>query len=275
MNDIIVGVERTDTAQTAAHTAAVLAASCGVHLHVITCIRPDATCEPRTNRHPRNTDAVSDSETFLRQLKESLPHDQITSIVGLDDSATTMCDEANRLDARIIVVSNRRVQGAGRVLAEVGGMTNQLTYTDADITTLLVPASLPLATSPAVNGEEPNQPTGSGRRWMLLAGGIALAATAVVGVAAAGNGSSDTVEPSTDQRSASAIIQDEIDAALAERDTAGGVNVQQPGYLIIQDEIDAALAERNVSIDEQRPTAQIVQDEIDAALAERDKTSVD
>ena len=111
------------------------------------------------------------------------------------------------------MVSNRRVQGAGRVLAEVGDMTNQLTHTDADITTLLVPASLPLPTSPAVNGGEPHWPTRSGRRWMLLAGGIALAATAVLGVAAAGNGPSNTVKPSTDQRSASAIVQDEIDAA--------------------------------------------------------------
>ena len=112
------------------------------------------------------------------------------------------------------MVSNRRVQGAGRVLAEVGDMTNQLTHTDADITTLLVPASLPLPTK-LVNGGEPHWPTRSGRRWMLLAGGIALAATAVLGVAAAGNGPSNTVKPSTDQRSASAIVQDEIDAALA------------------------------------------------------------
>ena len=119
MNDIIVGVDRTNTAQTAAHAAAVLAANCGVNLHVITCVRPDVTYEPRANRHPRNIDSITEAETFLRQLKERLPHDQITSIVGLGDPATNMCDEANRLEARIIVVGNRRVQGAGRVLGSI------------------------------------------------------------------------------------------------------------------------------------------------------------
>ena len=184
------------------------------------------------------------------------------------------------------------------MLAEVGDMTNQLTHTDADITTLLVPASLPLPTSPAVNGGEPHWPTRSGRRWMLLAGGIALAATAVLGVAAAGNGPSNTVKPSTDQRSASAIVQDEIDAALAERNGSikeqrsasaivqdeidaalaernGSIKEQRSASAIVQDEIDAALAERNGSIKEQRSASAIVQDEIDAALAERNKTSVD
>lgn len=237
MNNINVGFDRTDTAQTAA--------------------------------------AVSETETLLRQLEERLPDDQITSIGGLGDHATNTCDDAHRMAAPIIMIGNRRVQGAGQVPVEVGGMTNQRTDTDSDITIVVDAASLPLPPSQAGNGEQRNSPTDSGRRWMMLAGGLALAATAVVGIAVAGNGSSDTVEPSTKTRSASAIIQGEIDAALAGRDAAGGVNVRKPGYLIIQDEIDAALAERKGSIDVQRPTAQIVQDEIDAALAELDKTSVD
>ena len=79
---------------------------------------------------------------------------------------------------------------------------------------------------------------------------------------------SDTVELATNQRSASAIIQGEIEAALAERNPADAMVVQQPAYLIVQNEIDAATAELDGEIDEQRPTAQIVQDEIDAALAE-------
>ena len=147
-------------------------------------------------------------------------------------------------------------------------MTNQLTYTDIDTTTTLTRTPLPLPTSPFANGEQPERPAGKGRRWMLVVGGIALAATAAVGVVVAGNDTSDTVEPATNQRSASAIIQGEIEAALAERNPADAMVVQQPAYLIVQNEIDAATAELDGEIDEQRPTAQIVQDEIDAALAE-------
>lgn len=148
-------------------------------------------------------------------------------------------------------------------------MTNQLTHTDIDTTTTLTRTPLPLPTSPFVNGEQPERPAGKGRRWMLVVGGIALAATAAVGVVVvAGNDTSDTVEPATNQRSASAIIQGEIDVALAARNPADAMVVQQPAYLIVQNEIDAATAELDGEIGEQRPTAQIVQDEIDAALAE-------
>jgi C-terminal processing protease CtpA/Prc len=126
---------------------------------------------------------------------------------------------------------------------------------------------------------------------MVLAGGVALAVTAAVGIIVAGDDGADIVEPATAQRSSSAIVQAEIDAALAEMSAAASrpaepsawaivqgeidaalvgrnsaVTVQQPGYLVVQNAIDAALAERNGNV-EVRPTAQIVQDEIDAALA--------
>ena len=119
MNDIIVGVDQTDTAHKAAEAAATLAASCGANLHVMTCIKRDASYESGANRDPRNIDSISEAETFLRRLKQTLPHDQITSTVGLGDPATTMCDEATRLQARMIVVGNRRVQGASRVLGSI------------------------------------------------------------------------------------------------------------------------------------------------------------
>ena len=119
MNDIIVGVDQTATAQRAAHAAAALASNCAANLHIMTCIRSDASYEAGANRDPRNIDSISEAETFLRRLKEQLPHDQVTFTVGLGDPATTMCDEATRLQARMIVVGNRRVQGAGRVLGSI------------------------------------------------------------------------------------------------------------------------------------------------------------
>ena len=119
MNDIIVGVDQTATAHRAVHTAAGLASSCGANLHVMTCIRRDASYESGANRDPRNIDSISEAETFLRRLKEQLSHDQVTFAVVLGDPATTMCEEATRLQARMIVVGNRRVQGPGRVLGSI------------------------------------------------------------------------------------------------------------------------------------------------------------
>ena len=42
-----------------------------------------------------------------------------TSTVGFGDPAVTICEEAERLRASMIVVGNRRVQGATRILGSV------------------------------------------------------------------------------------------------------------------------------------------------------------
>jgi hypothetical protein len=143
-------------------------------------------------------------------------------------------------------------------------MTNQLPYT-ATFTSTVHP---PIRTASLTPNDRPQPPHG-GRRWKLIAGGAALAAAAAVGISIAANDSTEPAAPKVEQGPAYLIIQDEIDAALAERDAAADLKVQRPADLIIQDEIDAALAERNGVSEMQRPAAQIVQDEIDAALAER------
>jgi hypothetical protein len=148
---------------------------------------------------------------------------------------------------------------------DVGVMTNQLTYTD---TTTSTTVQRPTRTITSTSDDQLKRPSG-GRGWILIAGGAALAVAAVVGFAATGNDPTEPAEPNANQRPAYLIVQDEIDAALAEQSSAADLNVQRPTYLIIQDEIDKALAERNGVSQEQRPTAQIVQDEIDAALAEQ------
>ena len=144
-------------------------------------------------------------------------------------------------------------------------MTNQLTYTD---TTTSTTVQRPTRTITSTSDDQPKRPSG-GRGWILIAGGAALAVAAVVGFAATRNDPTEPAEPKAQQRPAYLIIQDEIDAALAGRNSAADLNVQRPAYLIIQDEIDKALAERNGVSQEQRPAYLIIQDEIDAALAGR------
>ena len=105
MNDIIVGVDQSATARKAAESAAEIAAKCGTNLHLVTCVK--------------GGDATSAASTFLDQLARELGHDRITSKVGIGDVAEIICEEATRLDARMIVVGNVRVQGVTRVLGSI------------------------------------------------------------------------------------------------------------------------------------------------------------
>ena len=105
MNDIIVGVDRSETARKAAESAAEIAAKCGTNLHLVTCVK--------------GGDATADASAFLDQLSRQLDHDRVTSKVGLGDVAEILCEEATRLGARMIVVGNVRVQGVSRVLGSI------------------------------------------------------------------------------------------------------------------------------------------------------------
>lgn len=55
----------------------------------------------------------------------------LTTAVQTGDPATVMCDEAERLGASMIVVGNRRVQTAGRVLGSVA--TNVARHATCDV----------------------------------------------------------------------------------------------------------------------------------------------
>jgi trk system potassium uptake protein TrkA len=64
-------------------------------------------------------DCVSTAQQFLDGLMRELPGSRTTRTVSLDEPATAICDEATRLNARMIVVGNRRVQGLARMLGAV------------------------------------------------------------------------------------------------------------------------------------------------------------
>ena len=66
-----------------------------------------------------HVDPLSDAEQLLAALKSELPAPNITTAVLMGDPATSLCDEAKRLDAGMIIVGNRRVQGMSRILGSV------------------------------------------------------------------------------------------------------------------------------------------------------------
>ncbi len=120
MESIIVGVDRTETARRAAFAAAKLASAFGRALHVVMAVNGRSTKEVAVGGSDRwHVDSLSTAEQFLDALIGELPTTPITRAVSLKDPATALCEEADRLDARVIVVGNRRVQGVARVLGAV------------------------------------------------------------------------------------------------------------------------------------------------------------
>jgi hypothetical protein len=163
--------------------------------------------------------------------------------------------------------------------------------------------------TPTTSSQRPR----TGRRWALIAGGAAAAIATALAISSLGGdsvepgsrdiveptpaavepGSPDLVEPApavlepgsptvvkpagadvVDLRPGYLIVQNEIDAAIAERNAAvDGSATDRSTAQIVQDQIDENLAEQQLgpAVDDQRPAYLIIQDEIDAALAERNE----
>jgi nucleotide-binding universal stress UspA family protein len=120
MNDIIVGVDESDTARVAAAEAAMLAQQLGRPLHLVMALKRAKGQSVQAGAESVVLDPLSMAEDFLRSLKGSLPGGiEATHAVVVAEPSDALCQEAERLDASIIVVGNRRVQSAARVLGSI------------------------------------------------------------------------------------------------------------------------------------------------------------
>jgi nucleotide-binding universal stress UspA family protein len=120
MQAIIVGVDQSDTARRAAFAAAKLASACGKPLHIVMAVSRQKPVDVAVGASDRwHLDWLTTAEQYLDALIGELPASPISRAVILKDPATALCEEATRLEADIIVVGNRRVQGAARLLGAV------------------------------------------------------------------------------------------------------------------------------------------------------------
>ena len=131
MNDIVVGIDRSETAAHAATVGAEMARALGVNLHLVTCADKASSTNLTVGSDRFHSDWLNDAELFVNDAARQLAYDQVTCTVGTGNPATFLCDEARRLDARMIVVGNRRVQGVSRVLGSVG--RDVLKQADCDV----------------------------------------------------------------------------------------------------------------------------------------------
>jgi nucleotide-binding universal stress UspA family protein len=120
-NIIVVGVDGGASSRRAARRAAELAGHFGATLHVLTAVDDgkveDFPDRPGSSRLTAGEVAESIAAEAARELGVVVP--DITYAVVQGRPAVALVDEANRLEANLIVVGNRHVQGIGRVLGSV------------------------------------------------------------------------------------------------------------------------------------------------------------
>lgn len=131
MDDIVVGIDHSETAARAAAVAAEMASALGVNLHLVTCADRSKAVNLQVGSDEFHTDWIAEADEFLSDAVRRLGYDQVTHAVGSGNPATFLIDEARRLGAKTLVVGNRRVQGMSRVLGSVAG--DVLKHADCDV----------------------------------------------------------------------------------------------------------------------------------------------
>ena len=120
MDEIIVGVDESDTARAAAFEAANLAQQLGRPLHLVMALKKSKSQSVQAGGERIVLDPLATAELFLRSLKGELPGGlQATEAVVAQEVSEALCSEAERVNASIIVVGNKRVQSAARVLGTI------------------------------------------------------------------------------------------------------------------------------------------------------------
>ncbi|WP_247048490.1 universal stress protein [Arthrobacter rhizosphaerae] len=118
---IVVGVDGSETAMKAAETAAGLAASMGATLHVVSAFDSDRTEVFGSGSDQWIVSDAGEAEKVARGVADRLrtPELSVTYSAARGKPAEALINEAERSDARMIVVGNRRMRGIGRVLGSV------------------------------------------------------------------------------------------------------------------------------------------------------------
>ena len=120
MGTIVVGVDGSETAWAACQEASRLAGALGSRLHLVTAIEPSSTVVVGVGSDEVAVDSGSDAELMLKRLKTDLPDSlDVTGSVVTGKPAKALVTEAERVEADLIVVGSRHMQGVKRVLGSV------------------------------------------------------------------------------------------------------------------------------------------------------------
>jgi nucleotide-binding universal stress UspA family protein len=116
---VVVGVDGSESARKAAEAARDLAVSLGASLHIVTAFEFETAETFGAGSDAVRISNADSAEHVARSLGNSGQGLEITHSAARGKPADALIKEAIRLDARLIVVGNRRMRGIGRLLGSV------------------------------------------------------------------------------------------------------------------------------------------------------------
>ena len=122
MKTIVVGSDGSPASAGAVAAAADLAADTGGRVHLVTaCVMPVVSAGMDVVAVPAHHEVRNASATALEAQAEAVRRRGVEAEVHVCDGspAQVLCDVAEAVGADVIVVGNRRMQGAGRLLGSV------------------------------------------------------------------------------------------------------------------------------------------------------------
>jgi nucleotide-binding universal stress UspA family protein len=122
-SSVVVGVDGTETASQAAHVAAELATAFGADLHLVSAYGKLETEQYSVAGEQLVLSTEKDAQVILEReatrLRQAFPSITIETDPMEGKPGPALVRTAERLDAKVIVVGNKRVQGIARVFGSI------------------------------------------------------------------------------------------------------------------------------------------------------------
>ena len=119
--NVVVGADDSNTAREAVRQAARLAALCGARLHIVTAQKPRVLQGPAVPEEFRYSLTGDEADGLLATLALDARSAgaEVVTHVRTKDAADSILEVASEVDADLIVVGNKGMQGPRRVLGSI------------------------------------------------------------------------------------------------------------------------------------------------------------
>jgi nucleotide-binding universal stress UspA family protein len=119
--NLLVGADSSSTALRAVQEAVELAGAFGAKLHIVTAYKPESVSVPDLPEEFRYTANVHPADALLDELKAMAKRASVPVEVhaATGEPAEAICRVATRIGADLVIVGNKGMRGARRVLGSV------------------------------------------------------------------------------------------------------------------------------------------------------------